>query len=55
MLEALPKATIKTEAPWEPEEAAYDGVLLRDLLDYVKATGTVINIRALNRFQDGFG
>jgi len=51
MLEALPRTIIKTETPWEPEETAYDGVSLRDLLDYVKATGTVLSIRALNDYH----
>ena len=51
MLEALPKSIIRTENPWELAEAAYEGVLLRELLDYLKATGTVLSIRALNDYH----
>lgn len=51
MLEALPKTIVKTENPWEPAEAIYEGVLLRELVDHVRASGTVLNIRALNDYH----
>lgn len=51
MIEALPKKEIKTQNPWEQGVVSYEGVLLRDLLDYVKANGTTISITALNDYR----
>lgn len=51
MIEALPKKVIKTQNPWEQGVVTYEGVLLRDLLDYVKANGTVISLTALNDYR----
>lgn len=51
MLEALPKTVVKTQNPWEAGEATYEGVLLRDLLGFVDANGTVLKITALNDFR----
>lgn len=51
MIEALPKRQIKTQNPWEQGVVTYEGVLLRDLLDYVKANGTTMSITALNDFR----
>ena len=51
MLEALPKTEVKTQNPWEQGVVTYEGVLFRDLLDYVDANGTVMSITALNDFR----
>ena len=51
MLEVLPRSVVTTENPWELTATTYEGVLLRDLLDYVKATGIVLKIRALNDYH----
>lgn len=51
MLEALPKHQVTTENPWDKGKPTYDGVLLRDLLSFVKANGTVLEISALNDYS----
>lgn len=51
MLEALPRRTVKTENPWEEGVSVYEGVLLRDLLDYVNANGSILKIAALNDYS----
>lgn len=51
MLESLPKRVIKTENPWEHGLVTYEGVLLRDVLDYVGADGQVITLTALNDYR----
>lgn len=51
MLEALPQHTVKTENPWDEGQVTYEGVLLRDLMDYVKADGKVATIAALNDYR----
>lgn len=50
MLETLPRTAVKTTDPWEPGVAIYEGVLLRDLLNFVNANGTVLTILALNDY-----
>ena len=51
MIEALPATEVRTRNPWEHGRVAYQGVLLRDLLQYVKARGKVLDISALNDFH----
>ena len=51
MIEALPKKEIKTANPWEQGVVSYEGVLLRDLLDYAGANGTVLSVSALNDYR----
>ena len=51
MLDALPQHTIKTENPWEEGQVTYEGVLLRDLMDHVKADGKVAMVAALNDYR----
>lgn len=51
LLEGLPQKDIKTENPWEHGTVDYQGVLLRDLLKYVKADGKVMTISALNDYR----
>lgn len=51
MIEALPKTEIRTENPWEQGPVSYEGVLLRDLLAFVKADGKTLTISALNDYR----
>lgn len=51
MLEALPKAVVKTANPWEAGVTTYEGVALAVLLSAVQANGTVIKITALNDYD----
>lgn len=51
MLEALPKAVVKTKNPWEAGLTTYEGVPLADLLEAVNANGTVLRISALNDYR----
>lgn len=51
MLESLPHKQVKTINPWDQEAAVYEGVLLRDLMKYVKADGTTATVSALNDYR----
>jgi hypothetical protein len=51
MLEALPKTIVKTQNPWETGVATYEGVLLRDLLEFAGVTGTVLTFTALDDYS----
>ena len=51
MIEALPLKQIKTENPWDSGKVTYEGVLLRDLMKYVKADGTTASVEALNDYR----
>ncbi|SFQ77110.1 hypothetical protein SAMN05216176_11453 [Nitratireductor indicus] len=51
MLEALPKATIKTTTPWFDGSVEFEGVLLAALMDQVKADGGELVVTALNDYQ----
>ena len=51
MIDALPKREIKTENPWDQGPATYEGVLLRDLMKYVKADGKTATLVALNDYR----
>jgi hypothetical protein len=51
MVEALPHKEITTDNPWDHGPSTYEGVLLRDLLDYVKADGTTLSFTALNDYR----
>ncbi len=51
MIEAMPKTVIKTENPWEHGLVAYEGVLLRDILKFVRADGKTLTISALNDYR----
>ncbi len=50
MLEELPQYSFTTHAPWTREPHTYQGVLLRDLLAHLGATGTHIRATALNDY-----
>jgi hypothetical protein len=51
MLDAMPRKTIKTSNPWDQKVTAYEGVLLRDLMNYVKAGGQTATFSALNDYR----
>jgi len=51
MIEALPRVDVRTANPWDDGEVTYRGVLLRDLMDYVKADGKVMTVTALNDYR----
>lgn len=51
MLEALPARDITTTNPWDPGVVTYRGVLLRDLMKYVKAEGKTASVEALNDYH----
>jgi len=51
MVEALPQHEVKTENPWDHGLGSYQGVLLRDLLNYVKADGKTLSFIALNDYR----
>lgn len=51
MIDALPHREIKTANPWDQETAVYEGVLLRDLMTYVKADGKTATFSALNDYR----
>jgi hypothetical protein len=50
MLEAMPKATIATSTPWTDGVTTFEGVALGDVLKRVGATGTGLNLKALNDY-----
>lgn len=51
MIHSLPLTEVRTKNPWEHGRATYQGVLLRDLLHYVKAHGKMMELSALNDFH----
>ncbi|MEI7600334.1 MAG: molybdopterin-dependent oxidoreductase [Aestuariivirga sp.] len=51
MIDALPLKQIKTENPWDHGLTTYEGVLLRDLMKYVKADGKTATFTALNDYR----
>jgi hypothetical protein len=51
MIESLPQREIKTQNPWDHGIATYQGVLLRDLVNYVKADGKTLSFVALNDYR----
>lgn len=51
MVEALPQHEVKTENPWDHGLLTYEGVLLRDLMNYVKADGKTLSFVALNDYR----
>lgn len=51
MLESLPSTAIATKTPWDRGKAIYQGVLLRDLMKFVKAKGLVASVEALNDYH----
>ncbi|WP_207062046.1 molybdopterin-dependent oxidoreductase [Motiliproteus sp. SC1-56] len=51
MLDALPQHQFATTTPWTKEVSRYEGVLLSDLLEYVKASGQHMTAVALNDYR----
>lgn len=51
MLMALPKAGFKTSTIWTDEPIKFSGVLMRDILDFAGARGTVVHAIALNDYK----
>lgn len=51
MIEALPRREIRTENPWDQGPTTYEGVLMRDLMKYVGASGKTANVAALNDYR----
>ena len=51
MIDAMPHKEIKTENPWDHGPSTYEGVLLRDLMKYVKADGQTATFTALNDYR----
>lgn len=51
LLDSLPQYSFTTSTIWTEGTATYSGVLLKDLLAAVGATGTVIQATALNDYQ----
>ena len=51
MVNALPRKQIRTENPWDHGPLTYEGVLLRDLMKFVKADGKSITVMALNDYR----
>lgn len=50
MLSQLPQSSLTTLTPWTDQQHQYDGVRLRDLLQYLEASGKRIKARALNDY-----
>jgi hypothetical protein len=50
MLEALPKASFKTQSPWFQQETLFEGTPLSSLLDAVGAKGTSLSAVAINDY-----
>lgn len=53
-LELLPQKTLETYTDWTEGPQAFEGVLLKDLLDYVGAIGKQIRAVALNDYAVTF-
>lgn len=49
-LEGLPLATLQTTTPWTEGEQTFEGVLLRDLLEALGASGETLQATALNDY-----
>ncbi|RUR33800.1 molybdopterin-dependent oxidoreductase [Vreelandella nanhaiensis] len=51
MLKALPQHGFDTGTPWTSGVSHYSGPLMRDLLEYVGATGNTVKVSALNGYE----
>lgn len=51
LLGTLPRKQVKTENPWDHGTVVYEGVLLRDLMKFAKADGTMATVTALNDYR----
>lgn len=50
LLEKLPQTSFTTNSPWTKTAQTYTGVLLRDVLAHLGATGTQLQAKALNDY-----
>lgn len=50
MLDALPQRVTKATTPWYTGEHEFSGVIIRDLLDYLGASGDSVTFSALNDY-----
>ena len=50
-LKSLPAITVKTTTPWTDQEDAFEGVLVRDLLDHFGAKGSSVVAYALDDYM----
>ena len=50
MLQTLPTETIETETPWTDGVVRFEGPLMRELLKFVGARGSSIQVTALNDY-----
>lgn len=50
VLEKLPQHSFSTHAPWTKVSQTYSGVLLRDLMAHLGASGTQLQVAALNDY-----
>ena len=50
-LETLPRSSFSTRTPWYPQARKFTGVLVRELLSAVGATGTTLTAVALNDYR----
>lgn len=50
-LESLPAQVLRTTTPWTEGDQVFEGVLLRDLLNAVGATGETLRVTALNDYR----
>ena len=50
MLERLGSTVVRTSTPWTEGKNVFEGVLLRDLLEFVGARGTTVRATALNDY-----
>ena len=51
MIAALPQHSFTTWTPWYPGPVTFTGPLLRDLLEQVRASGSVLRAEALNDYR----
>lgn len=51
LLDKLPQSHVITETPWTQGPRRFEGVLLRDLLDFVDAKGATIHAVAVNEYK----
>ncbi len=51
MLEKMPQRSFSTNAPWTKAPQVYSGPLLRDVLKFLGATGSQLEVTALNEYS----
>lgn len=51
MLEAIGKATVRSQTPWYDKPVEFEGVPMKALMEYVGADGAEVTATALNDYQ----